>query len=95
MRIPIDQITPDRLLTIPNLLLHPDVAKFGISRYTFNHWRVEKNKDGTPKLVTVNDCNGENQKIYKTTLVWILEAIHRNLGINTEKEILQSRGEEK
>lgn len=82
MRLDPSKLGADTLASIPNILLHPLVAKHGVKRYTLDKWRAAK----PPKLFTVNVSNGERQPLYRSTVLAVLQAIQTNLGVNTEAD---------
>lgn len=84
MRIPSTKLGADTLATIPNLLLHPAIAKHGITRYTLDSWRTAT----PPKLWTANTSGGETQAIYKSTLRHLLRALKANLNLDVKADQL-------
>lgn len=76
-----EQIGGDTCVTIPNLVKHPLIAKYGIKAFTVTQWRKAK-----PRKITVFDWSNKKQPVYKTTLRLLLQAIQTNLGIDTTED---------
>ena len=82
MRVPIDQLQASTLATIPELLRHPRINKYGIKRYMLDRWR----KESPAKLTVYNVSNGQKMPLYKTTIKDVLVAFKTNLGVDVSED---------